>query len=114
MAPEPEIVVHAPLPPPTDEGVTYDAEGDTSQAGPNRPLQPLDPDPFHVMLHAPEELLDDSARSRLVAAINDAGATSIHVELAEPGHVSSELIVGLRRLGSESGAARIDVHVSGD
>jgi hypothetical protein len=113
MDPEPEIVVHAPLPPPTDAGIGYDAEGESEERDPERTVvHPLDPDPYHVMLQAPEELLDDESRARLARAISEAGATSIHVALARSADVNSDLIQGLRQLGAESGAARIDVHAS--
>lgn len=111
--PDPVIVFHAPLTPPDDAGVAHDA-GNAEDRGLHGPQGPLDPDPFHVMLQAPEELLDESARSRLAAEINDAGATSVDVELAEPADVGFEFIDGLRQLGSESGATRIDVHARGE
>ena len=112
MPPDPEIVVHAPLPaPPSHEGVTYDPEDKPRQRGAQ---QTLPPDPYHVMLHEPQELLDPAARARLAGDISAAGANSIEVVLAYSTGVGPDLIHGLRQLGAESGAARIDVHAASD
>lgn len=119
MDPEPEIVVHAPLPEPKDEGVTYEAEGesdgDETEPDPGRKVvPPLDPDQYQVLLRTPFKIYDDHERALLAEAINQKGARRLHVGLGESAPLNSELLTGLRRLGAESGVSRIDVHVHHD
>jgi hypothetical protein len=114
MAPEPQIVVHAPLPRPADEDVGYEDAGEQQEPEPagheEKKTRALDPDPWKVLLVSPSQLFDPDEMARMVAEFNEQGSTRIHVALGESVSLNTELISGLRQLGVESGASRIDVH----
>ena len=115
MNPEPEVAVHAPLPRLPLEGVSYVATGKPPAGDPHRiATEPLDPDPFHVLVLGPNYLCDPDEMSSLAAVLAAKGVTNIQVGLGDPSYLNTELINRFRQLGVEAGAARVDLHAGAE